>query len=151
MGQQKTDMKNQNEYPIHVYYKHDGCKYNLGGSSTITGKSDDCLKWFIESQTYADGKRKVRGYLNFQMFNKTFAGYVASGTRINLHGKLQPFGSGRGTLAMVWGDNTIEAKIKDVESVHAIYEPHSDGLDGFCHDSRMLRSFRIEMKHYPKN
>jgi len=144
-------MKNQNEYPIHVYYKHDGCKYNLGGSSTITGKSDECLKWFIESQTHAHGKRKVRGYLNFQMFNKTSVGYVASGTRINLHGKLQYWGSGRGTLAMVWGENTIEAKIEDVESVHAIYEPHSDGLDGFCHYSSMLRSFQIEMKHYPKN
>tara|TARA_R100001082_G_scaffold76225_1_gene44301 strand:- start:18 stop:473 length:456 start_codon:yes stop_codon:yes gene_type:complete len=143
-AKQKTNMKNQNEYPIHVYYKHDGCKYNLGGSSTIVGKSDECLEWFIRSQTHANGKQKVRGYLNFQIGG-------LSETRINLHGKLQYWGCGRGTLAMVWGDNNIEAKIEDVESVHAIYEPHSDGLDGFCHDIHMLRSFRIEVRHYPKN
>ena len=136
-------MKNQNEYPIHVYYKHDGCKYNLGGSSTITGKSNDGLQWFIDSQTHSHGKEKVRGHLELML------GYEPRRTRISLHGKLQ-YWTDSDMFAMVWGDNSIEAKIEDVESIHAIYEPHSDGLDDFWHDSRMLRSFRIEMKRFTK-
>ena len=146
MGQQKTDMKNQNEYPIHVHYKHDGCNYSLGGSKTIIGKSDDCLQWFIDSQTHSHGKEKVRGYLLLRVGND---GYSSRNGRvtISMHGKLQ-YWNDRRMLAMVWGDNHIEAKIADVESVYATYEPHSDGLDGFWHDRRMLRDFRIEMKDF---